>query len=460
MAIYQETLTDNNTGSGMYIVKQNTPNYADDTRYSYWASPVAGEQIQDVFPYTNTNDFYMYNNGWSAMQPTGIMQPGWGYTATTDIGSSGSKVRAFSSTDLHNGSYTVSGIGSNTLDFVLLGNPYPSALNLDLLVTDNANMVGTFWFWNHETEGQYDSTQDYASFVAGVGGTAANSGGIIPTQYVDKAQGFMTQMSAAGDISFNNTQRSANDAAGFFKTDPKTERELLWLGLINNDINHSNQILVGFVPDATDGFDANKDGYKFKGSGVLAFYSIVQDQDLSIQALEYPQPQEQKYIPLGVDAYVAGSYTIKIDTSANISEDYEVILEDKIAQTYTNLKLDAYTFDLDSAGNYRDRFALNISNHADTTSTTTGIATNNVLKPELVISQGNGILNLAVKQTVSNMKRVQLLDLKGSLVYSNDQVNAKYSSIPVSELSRGVYIVNITLEDNTTFKEKIVIAAH
>ncbi len=459
--LIQTVIQDNNTGNGYYEVRQASPNYMDDTKFSYWSSPVKGEQLKDVFPQTNTNDFYKYNNApWVLVPDTTSMLSGIGYTATGDMNSSGSVVRSFASNRLNNGTISLMNLGTDVSDFVLIGNPYPSTLNLEAFRNDNPSLGNTFWFWSHQTGGEPDSTADYATYVIGTGGAAANSGGIIPNQYVDKTQGFMTKLDVVGILEFNNSQRSIYESQSFYKSEPLLDRNLIWLGLTHKEALHSNQILVGFVQDATDSYDVDRDGVKIKSSSVLSFYSIVDEKELSIQALSKLDSEESKIIPLGVDAHKSGNYVIGIDSLANISEFYDIYLMDHEEMLNINLKETAYTFFVDSTNVYNSRFALKVVNNEVSDSLSTGKIDQENIQYDFTYFQNNGVLKAMVINASVEIRNAQLVDMKGQQVFIDMSVNNVGLEIPIYGISSGVYLLNAVLSNGDLIRKKVVISSY
>lgn len=53
------------------------------------------------------------------------------------------------------------------------------------------------------------------------------------------------------------------------------------------------------------------------------------------------------------------------------------------------------------------------------------------------------------------MKSVEIIDLSGAIIYSS-KVNEKLHSIAISSFSKGVYLLQITLSNNTTLRRKII----
>ena len=84
----------------------------------------------------------------------------------------------------------------------------------------------TVYLWNHLSEplatnsGPYDlnfDTDDFATYnVAMASGTAANSGGSIPTRYVASGQSFFIEGTVNGTATFNNSMRENGNNDGFF----------------------------------------------------------------------------------------------------------------------------------------------------------------------------------------------------------------------------------------------------
>src|SRR5690606_10149065 len=104
-------------------------------------------------------------------------------------------------------------------------------------------------------------------------GTTAQGGGLMPDDIIQSGQGFIVGFVPGdqGDINFNNAMRVAENGQ-FFKP-MSSEKHRIWLNLSNEEVVF-NQILVGYIENATQGVDTGMDAKMFGYDG-NALYSII-----------------------------------------------------------------------------------------------------------------------------------------------------------------------------------------
>jgi len=443
-----------NSGSGSYMIQRSTGTLNDDTRFQYWSSPIQSATMGAVFTGSNTVDFYYFDEGstdnWASQGSGATMTPGRGYITTGTIGiSNAAETRTFSG-DVNNGTVSLSTSSVTSGDNILVGNPYPSAISSTSFVTDNTDINGTLWFWNHFTpESDGDNTDsDYATWTS-TGATSGN-GATTPDDYVQSCQGFFVEaISSNPTISFTNDQRATGNNTQFFKQQ-QSDKHRVWLA-ISNDSNDFNQILIGFLPQATDGADRLYDGKKYKAHPRIAFYSLIDSVDYSIQGLDVPDDLEEKIIPLGVDAWITGTHTIFIDSLDNWPEDYEINLIDELNQTSHDLRENpTYSFNVEQAGEIRDRFAIAVKDNKvdDEPTTVDELAADDMVN--VFVANGELMINSESKE----LKSVTMHDISGRLIFQKE-IRGKQIRIPQNHA--GVAIVSVKLIDDSSHKQLIYI---
>jgi len=466
-----------NTGSGRFLVQRNTGNLVDDTRFQYWSSPLVSASMGEVFTGSNPVDFYYFDESsqaWASQPANSPMMAGRGYITTGTIGiSDASETRTFTGA-VNNGTISYQAnvtVGEN----ILVGNPYPSAIKCQDFIDDNPGLGGTIYIWDHHTPevSGTNTTGDYGSWTA-MGPISGNSND-KPGDYITLGQGvFVEAISNNPTIIFNNQQRVTGNNSKFFKQTQTDERIRVWLN-ITNELEDFNQLLVGFIPEATDDYDRSFDGKKFKGHPRISFYSIVDNQDLGIQGLPYPAVGEKKSIPLGVDAWTTGNHTITLDSLYNWPASYSVHLLDELSDTSINLKeATSYTFTVDSIGAIRDRFFLvvthnliaidpilvdNIDNPAvdpiDTdpipadTTITTGFEDGTAASLDLFASVG--AINI---QGDTRVDQLDIYDLNGRLVFQQVIGSSTYR-LPFDQ--SGVFVISASLENGEVYTKKVYV---
>lgn len=251
----------------------------------------------------------------------------------------------------------------------LIGNPYPSGINAEEFIAENCGvgkpLDGTIYLWDEDGFTGFNlEGSDYAAFnLLGSTNTGTGSGTVLPDKYISNGQAFFvhrTNTDVAGStITFKNSMREKENSS-FFKG---TEQEVAKIKLsIKNDQNMYNEILVALVEDATDGRDPLYDGLKMEGNPHLAFYSKIDEDGFSIQAIPTLQGGEYKTVQLGLNAGYAGEYTIQKSLIQNIPQEISVWLEDLYEGEMINLRKEhSYIFNVDVEGRYEDRFVLHFN---------------------------------------------------------------------------------------------------
>jgi len=135
---------------------------------------------------------------------------------------------------------------------------------------------------------------------------------------------------------------------------------------VTNPSDMYNELVVGLVEDATYGIDAKYDGYKIEGNPELSFYSIIENQNFTLQGIPIVRGKELKSIPLGLNAGVVGDYTFDIRLIEYMPDTIGVYFEDKEQHEIIDLKKNpSYSVNIEEIGRYNDRFVLHFNyNHA------------------------------------------------------------------------------------------------
>ncbi len=464
-----------NTGSITYK-RQTTPMREMD--FTYWSAPVGGATLYELSPQTRNDKFMSFNpivNNWAVhLNGAEQMTAGKGYI-----------VRAPENWSLTNGTqgkYTAefTGVPNNgvipvTLQkgagtFNLIGNPYPSAIDIDLFLTDpvNENLVnGTIYLWSHNTAisstipgaAAYNYTaDDYAKYnlTGGVKtASAAITGGGAPTGKIAAGQGFFIEANSnlsngTYTATFNNSMRVANENNQFFRsadmgTALPREKHRLWLN-ISNASGAYDEMLIGYIEGATNGLDPKYDGAIFPAGNAVSIYSLLNENSLAIQGRALPFSASD-IIPLGYKSTIAGTMKISIENLDGAFADTGVYLLDTSTGIMHDLKASPFSFTT-TVGTFNSRFEIHFVGNA------LGINQPTENSSEIVAFADGQLIKInAESQTI---RSVDVYDLTGKLLVSEGDIDAGDYSVELN-IAPQLVLVQMTLDAETIVVRKVMI---
>jgi hypothetical protein len=464
-------VNDNAMNTGNIVYKRNTsPLKRYD--YTYLSSPVTGVNFGNFF---SSSLFYTFNplvNNWFQRQSSTVAIPGVGFIgrAPNNLSYNPIQIVAIQLTGVpNNGVYNVPIIKS-TGTFNLIGNPYPSAIDIDefLLHPDNINIVnGTIYLWTHNTAiantvpgaNIYNYTaDDYAKYnLTGGVASAVNaiSGGVVPTGKVASGQSFFIEANSSlsngtYSVKFNNSMRVANNNDQFFRESNSAQSETIqknriWLSFTNNTGAY-NQSLIGYITGATNSFDNLFDGKTFQTTNCISLYSILDQHKLSIQGRSLPF-SDTDVIPLGVSSTISDLFSIGLDNFDGLFSNQTIYLIDKLNNTYHNLKESRYNFNL-TAGTYENRFEIRFSLESFLNNQDFQLNNLNIYNDKNVIK---------IESNINNIKSVVVYDILGKEIVNSKELDTNEYAINLKDLPSQVIIVKVKNNDNIIVNRKLII---
>lgn len=436
--------------------------------YLFWSSPVSGQITKGstgFSPGTPNNRFYEYYETTDTFKETGdgTFVPGKGYAvrAETSGVTSSTYNKTYKFTGVANngdisivlkrtkdsGVNTGSGIGYN-----LVGNPYPSAINLTKLFAANSGVIENLaYFW---TNNVYTATQlgagysnyssnNYAVFN-GLGGnpatSAANGDNTTPDGIVAVGQGFIVQAknkntsttpTAANTLVFKNSYSPGNDlrvatASHFFSKQEEIPVNRFWIKLIS-PAELSNTQLIGYIAGATNGFEEKFDAEDISGGSDL-FYSVLGNKQLLIQGRSEVFDVND-IVPVGANFFKDGVYSIALDKGEGIfGSTQKIYLRDKLLNKYHDLTQGAYSFSA-AKGNNDTRFEI--------------VYKENTLQSNEAVKSYFDVYKDGISYTVRSshhLGKVMVYDTSGKLIKMLD-VKSHSAKIDLSAAPEGVYII-------------------
>ena len=447
-----------NTGE-FTVIANSTPMIFNDAML--WSSPVEGQNVRSFSVNTLEKRFYIYNeqtNKFASLfvndplYPNSNLQNPATYNFENGLGyhirvsnnhtqvKPGSIFKGKFIGTLNNG-IIQQVVKKDNLGYNLIGNPYPSSIDAVKFFDSNPS-VQTIYFWTHEaplTSSGYASN-NYASFNL-TGGTQAAAGGIVPNGIIAKGQGFIVETDEATILSFDNIHRTDDLSAILFKNQDESKR--IWINLFEGT-QAKNQILIGYIKGATNGFDPRMDAKlnpNYDGSVVYSLIDKLVDRFV-IQGRGLPFSTED-VVKLGFEAKSNASYTIELDNTENIADDMAIFLYDKEEKQVVDLRKQAYTF-TSQIGVYDERFEVIYMNKT--------LGVNDIPKRETIVFKNN---NAIVIESLKEIKSIEVYDISGRLILSKSTSGKKVSLTNLPKLNE-VLVIKIINTDQTITSTKIL----
>jgi len=431
-------------------------------KYVFWSSPVA-----------NQNLYTAYSNGSSATAPTYVMtydtatnlypnvtndnanftnNAGKGYSvkvpannATVAFGG-GSQIP-------NNGTVNVAlaGTSGGINNFNLIGNPYPSNIDLNAFYSANQSLLNsTFWFWDNTTgnvttqTGNTSVNVGYATvnaadpagntWVEAPGTQTYNNTVLNATGNIAKVgQGFIVKALDAGNVSFTNAMRSSS-VGGTLNKNASSGK--FWIKLTTSYGNTVTQAIT-YSQGASDAYDVYDS--KAMGMGSDAFYNLVGAEKLVIQGKSTFHIDD--VVQLGNKHFENGNFTISLSHKEGLfANGQDIYLHDKQTGTYTNLQSGAYNFSA-NAGDFTNRFEIVYKLNV--------LSTNETEKGSFEVYRNGEDF---VVRNNKNIQSVEVFDAAGRKV---QQVTSNSKSLTVKVQAKGLYILK-AISEGKEYTQKII----
>jgi hypothetical protein len=348
----------------------------------------------------------------------------------------------------NNGDYSFplvnGGVGNR---FNLVGNPYPSPIDLTAFIgnaTNNNSITGTLYFWRKTNA---SATPSYCTW--NLGGFVGNGDvlAIDPNDVLQTGQGFFVEGTGVGStVVFDNSMRTNNHTNQFFKSAATVERNRIWLNATNADGLFS-QTMVGYVTNATQDYDPMYDG-KFINTGDMSLSSLIGAIPFAIQSRALPFA-DSDVVPLSFKATTAGSYSIAIDhVDGLFTGSQGIYLRDNLSGTIFDLHSGAYNF-ISEAGNFDSRFELVYQ------SSTLGVVPSE-FNANHVLLYKDLTNNLIINTGSETMASVKVFDLTGKLLVDKKDINSNHAAMNIG-IANEVVVVQIISDKGVTVTKKFLV---
>ncbi len=328
------TITNNGAMRGdRYII----PN-----RYYFMATPLDANSLainsfsQDyVWTYNESYNGPENDDAWDAITSVSeTIKPGIGYLVKSSPAYNTNFVIPFAGT-FRTGNFSLTNLPLSFEGYNLVGNPYPSAIDWNLVT--KSNVSATYWLWKS------DGITEYSGAYATWNGSAGVNGG---TQTIAAMQSFMVQVSnTTNSLNFSNSKVHSGVV---YKSEIS---DLIKLTVTGNNFN--DEIALYFDEN-------NEDSKKFLSwnTQMPQIYSLENENKLAINKLQ--DVKSVQSIKMGITCDISGNYTITANefTFNNLSN---IVLEDTKTGIFTTMKQDAvYSFNYEK-GEPEERFVLHFN---------------------------------------------------------------------------------------------------
>ncbi|TYB75977.1 T9SS sorting signal type C domain-containing protein [Bizionia saleffrena] len=504
----------NNTSSASPVMvhKRTAPvNYW--YEYTYWSSPVPEETLETFLPDTSPSRKFKFNgsafadvyaetlnnndtstlgqddvdddgNDWE--YASGFMIPGKGYAATLSpidlTGPSGGTngiLKTFKGNTLNTGTIGIPVNRNDTItednNWNLIGNPYPSAIDINLFFAENQYglgpngvLEGAIYYWsqnappsstNNGNQVLNFDTMDYAIY----NGSGAHIAGelhpssvqYIPNDYIPSGQAFFVlydddAASNNGNVIFRNSMRVPENNEQFYRAHSTNQANRLWLNLSNTTI--FSQTAIAYIDNATNGDDGaiyDAPRYFNGSSAMLVSFAENSNKPLAIQGKQTNALNLNEVISLGFTTAIDSltSYTIGIDhfegafLTANA-----IYLRDNELNIFHDLTTESYTFNSEK-GQFNTRFEVVFTQPS--LATESFIVSENFL---IIFEDRNNETTFKVANN-HNIDSVKIYDVYGRLLYDLKGVNNS-ETYHLSQVNSAAYIAKVTLRNGQIITKK------
>ncbi|MFT6747425.1 MAG: hypothetical protein ACJAZ2_001777 [Glaciecola sp.] len=420
------------------IVAQRTISYKPNSKgWHYLTSPVIGatfSQVNETVPLrgfgngpsdTPWPNVYLYDEsvpnqnkmvGWWSPDSMGqVIQQSQGFIlfynksqpktiSFTGVVHTGQKKRKITNTN----SNRVESDGWN-----LVGNPYPSMLNWDLVSFSSA-MDGALYLYDNESD-------RYSSYVNGVG---VNGG----TSEVASTQSFFVKSSSETAFTLENNTRITGKNKGWFRT---TQKSNVLKIQVKTATDKDEVVIVNNV-NASEVFDSETDAYKLSSDNP-SFEIYLKWDDIRFSIKNLPV-KENDIIPLYITA-IKGKYNLMLEESSFFSSDFQVFVEDLISHTTYEFPINSdVPFETDKVKDFH-RFNLVFKSRGllgiESSSSNNG----------LNWSYGSNELKIS---GITPNSRIQIYNVAGKLLANiMNETDLNYLTIPWG-YSRGIFFVKVS----------------
>lgn len=395
-------------------------------------------------------------------------------------------------------------------NFTLVGNPYPSAINLKHFliggasdgfpaILGNPNTTGVAYFWEQAGSTHYitDYNGGYGIYTPATNIytpaafwnydssgnqeiNIADPGTIYERKFSPVGQGFMVRGAVAGNVTMRNYYRAfvkegvANESefernsnqdrlidpefypeipnvAGIDYTQMKkgSSPHLRINSVYNN--GPTAPTTLAFDDRATDNFDFGFDGHSASNLTPMEFYYIIEGETEGFTALA-TNFDIDKRIPVGFRTNQQANFKVSVIDAYNFDDSQKVYIHDKESGIYYDIKDGVFDMNM-PVGDNKTRFEITFKNFNEVLNTN-----DNDINSFQVFQNNNNSMLTIVNTLKKDVTSLSLYDVTGKIVVSKLNLGkSDQYEISTSGLSDGIYIVKLSTRDNLSIDKKVSI---
>jgi hypothetical protein len=354
----------------------------------------------------------------------------------------------------------------------LVGNPYPSAINLDRFFELNAGLIDPVAFvWGRQATPDIPSSSNPGPYPISYSAdnylvynptmiiipNSTNNGafddpeldGISNSGDLASCQSFFVQTTAtAGNLIFNNSVRTKAENNNFARNanNQHNEKETkLWLNLKND--KQASQLGIAFLENGNDEYSSKEDVRNIVGRD-LSFYTKSTSEDLIIDTQS--NFNINKIIPLGLTHLKDNNldYTISVEKVTGDLKGKSIYIEDKLLNKIVDISTKPYIFQSDLKF-IDDRFILKFNDVK---------SSNDMIKNDVNIIFNNN--NLEIISASKKIKSIVVNDIYTESFNANEiekleNLHCNNISICIEEKYK-IISIKVILDDGSLISKKMI----
>lgn len=331
--------------------------------------------------------------------------------------------------------------------FHTVGNPYTAAIDARKFLEDNAlSIAQTIWLWNHNGGGGYLT-------VNALGEVGGYQSGVSFNGSIGAAQGFFIQaLSDNESITFSEWMRvkgQNSDNSYMRMSSKKKQKEITTMKLVLKGEGQADETLIGFLEDATEGWDQQYDATKIETALAqevfynvpLSLYTLLHDEPMATQGLPplhdvFPTTK----LKIGLSLPGQGAYGLSLSHLTH-GADYQIFLEDKESGKMHDFARGEYHFDANGR-KLDNRFVIWVNKMA---------AVHDLYK----FHGGDNEVKVWLND-IAVEKMIRIYDLNGKKISESKVFSTKQAHV-FRVPAEGIYIVYVISDDGQHVVMKVLV---